>query len=72
MSDFRNPHVGIEAGPAIAQGGIAALLGILFPPAAILPFIDPGMAKNADCGAIDATAQKHGAPDVKKAATGRK
>jgi hypothetical protein len=46
-----HPNVGIEAGPALAQGGIAGLLGALFPPAAILPFIDPGMAKDANCSA---------------------
>jgi hypothetical protein len=46
-----HPNIGIEAGPALAQGGIAGLLGVLFPPAAILPFIDPGMAKDANCSA---------------------
>jgi uncharacterized protein involved in outer membrane biogenesis len=60
-----HPDIGIEAGPALTQGGIATLLGVLFPPAAILPFIDPGMAKDANCSdatpahVIKATARKH-------------
>jgi hypothetical protein len=70
---IRSPSIGIKAGSAIAQGGVAVALGALLSPvAAILPFIDPGLAKNADCGAADATAQRHGAPDVKKATTGKK
>jgi hypothetical protein len=47
-----NPHIGIEAGPALAQGGIAAALGFLFPPAAILPFVDLGLAKDANCARL--------------------
>lgn len=70
---IRNPSIGIKAGSAIAQGGVAVALGALLSPlAAILPFVDPGLAKNADCGAVDATAQSHGAPHVKKAAAGKK
>ncbi|HUB84231.1 MAG TPA: AsmA-like C-terminal region-containing protein, partial [Rhizomicrobium sp.] len=70
---IRNPSIGIKAGSAIAQGGAAVALGALLSPlAAILPFIDPGLAKNADCAAVDATAQSHGAPHVQKAAAGRK
>jgi hypothetical protein len=30
-----HPHIGIDPGPAAAQGGLAIVLGILFPPAAI-------------------------------------
>ena len=70
---WRNPSVGVKPAGAIAQGGIAIALGALVTPlAAILPFIDPGLAKDANCGAADATAQKHGAPDVRKAAAGHK
>jgi uncharacterized protein involved in outer membrane biogenesis len=67
---LRNPSVGLKAGSAIAQGGAAVALGALLTPfAAIIPFIDPGLAKNADCAAVDATAQRHGVPDTKKAAS---
>lgn len=57
-----NPNIGIEAGPAIAQGGIAAVLGFLFPAAAILPFVDPGLAKDANCAGLLTTANAQGAP----------
>jgi hypothetical protein len=70
---LRNPSIGVKASGAIAQGGVALALGALLTPfAAIIPFIDPGLAKNADCAAVDATAQRHGAPNVKKAASGRR
>jgi hypothetical protein len=68
---LRSPSIGVKASGAIAQGGVALALGALLTPfAAIIPFIDPGLAKNADCAAVDATAQRHGAPNVKKAASG--
>lgn len=60
---FRNPQIGVQAGPAIAQGGIAVALGaVLSPLAAIIPFIDPGLAKNADCQALMSDAKSSPAP----------
>lgn len=57
------PKLGVEPGKAIAQGGIAVALGSLVSPlAAILPFIDPGLAKDANCGALIAEAGRQGAP----------
>ncbi|ODT86608.1 MAG: membrane assembly protein AsmA [Phenylobacterium sp. SCN 70-31] len=62
------PRIGVESGPALAQGGVAAALGTLLSPlAAILPFVDPGLAKDANCGALIAEAARDGAP-VKAAA----
>jgi uncharacterized protein involved in outer membrane biogenesis len=62
-----HPSVGVQAGPAIAQGGLAVGLATLLSPlAAILPFVDPGLSKDADCGALLAQAQSQGAP-VKQA-----
>jgi uncharacterized protein involved in outer membrane biogenesis len=52
-----SPRIGVQPVSAIAQGGVAAALGFLFPPAAILPFVDPGLAKNADCQALMSQAQ---------------
>ena len=70
---LRSPSISVKVGGAIAQAGVAiALSAFLTPAAALLPFIDPGLAKNANCGAADATAQAHGAPDVHKTAQGRK
>ncbi|MEI9992092.1 MAG: AsmA family protein [Rhizomicrobium sp.] len=57
-----HPHAGIEAGPLALQGGIAIALGILFPPAAILPFVDPGLAKDANCAGLLTAAKAQGAP----------
>jgi uncharacterized protein involved in outer membrane biogenesis len=58
-----HPSVGVEAGPALAQGGLAVgLAALLSPLAGILPFIDPGLSKDANCGALLAEAQSQGAP----------
>lgn len=57
------PKIGVEPGAAIAQGGLGAALGSLLSPlAAILPFIDPGLADDANCGALLADASRAGAP----------
>jgi len=62
------PHLGVEPGKAIAQGGVAAALAsFLSPLAAILPFIDPGLAKDANCAGLLGQAAHEGAP-VKTAA----
>lgn len=66
-----SPKLGVEAGPLVAQGGVAAGLGALLSPlAAILPFVDPGLAKDANCGALMAEAGAGGAP-VKAGAAAR-
>jgi hypothetical protein len=58
-----SPKIGIEAGKALAQGGIAtALATVVAPLAAILPFVDLGLAKDAACGALIADAGREGAP----------
>lgn len=58
-----HPKLSVQPGPAIAQGGAAAALGaVLTPLAAILPFIDPGLAKDANCAGLVAEAGRHGAP----------
>jgi uncharacterized protein involved in outer membrane biogenesis len=57
-----HPALGVKPGHAIAQAGIAAALGLLFPPAAILPFVDAGLAKNANCTALVAQAGAKSAP----------
>jgi uncharacterized protein involved in outer membrane biogenesis len=58
-----HPKPGVEPGKAIAQGGIAAALGSLLSPlAAILPFIDAGLAKDANCAGLVAQAGQQGAP----------
>jgi uncharacterized protein involved in outer membrane biogenesis len=57
------PRLGVEPEGALAQGGVAAALGTLVSPlAAILPFVDPGLAKDANCGALISEAARDGAP----------
>ena len=58
-----HPALGLEKGGAIAQGGVAlALATVLSPLAAILPFIDAGLAKDANCGALIAEGAHQGVP----------
>lgn len=60
---IRSPTLNLEKGKAIAQGGIAAALAAAVSPlAAIIPFVDPGLAKNADCDALVSEAAQKGAP----------
>jgi AsmA family protein len=60
---LKTPKLGVRAGAAPVQLVAAVGLGALFSPlAAILPFVDPGLAKNADCAGLIAGAQAHGAP----------
>jgi len=56
-----DPQIGVAAGKAIPQGGLALALGLLSPLAAIIPFVDPGLAKNANCAAVLGTGKQHGA-----------
>jgi uncharacterized protein involved in outer membrane biogenesis len=51
---LKSPNVGIKSGAIPEQAGAAVALGLIATPfAAILPFIDPGLAKNADCVALE-------------------
>jgi AsmA family protein len=60
---LRSPKPGVKAEQVAAQGGLAAALGALLTPlAAILPFIDPGLADDADCQALVGSAASRGAP----------
>lgn len=64
---WQHPALGIKAGSAVAQGGIGAALGLINPFAAILAFIDPGLAKDANCAPLLSQAKAQGAP-VKQSA----
>jgi hypothetical protein len=55
---INSPNVGIVSGAIPAQAGAAVVLGIVATPfAAIIPFVDPGLAKDANCMALE-----HAAP----------
>lgn len=57
------PKVGVDTRRAIGQGGFAAALATFASPlAVVLPFVDPGLAKDANCGALIAEAGRQGAP----------
>jgi uncharacterized protein involved in outer membrane biogenesis len=58
-----SPKVGVEKGKAIAQGGAALALGALLSPVAVLlPFVDAGLAKDANCAGLLAEGKAQGAP----------
>jgi uncharacterized protein involved in outer membrane biogenesis len=57
-----SPGLGVDSKAAIAQGAIGAGLGLLSPFAAILAFIDPGLAKDANCAGLLEGAKGQGAP----------
>jgi len=57
------PRVGIDVGKSAGQLALSAVLGaVLSPFAAIVPFVAPGTAKDADCGALLRQAAADGAP----------
>jgi hypothetical protein len=57
-----HPALGLDAKPLITQGAIGAGLAVVNPFAAIIAFLDPGLAKNADCSGLITTAKDEGAP----------
>jgi uncharacterized protein involved in outer membrane biogenesis len=62
-----HPKPGVDVGKAAPQLGLSVAVGaVLAPLAAILPFIEPGLAKDADCAALIGEAKSQGAP-VKQA-----
>lgn len=52
---MRKPSIGIAVAPLVARGGIAAALGFLAAPLAILPTIDFGVGDPHKCGELVAT-----------------
>ncbi len=50
---LRKPKVSVDVGKVAAQGAVAAVLGAALTPfAAIAAFVDPGLAKDANCSAL--------------------
>jgi hypothetical protein len=49
---LKKPSIGIRPGPLVARGGIAAALGFLAAPLAILPTIDFGVGDPHKCGQL--------------------
>jgi uncharacterized protein involved in outer membrane biogenesis len=69
-----SPKVGVEKGRAFAQGGAALALGALLSPIAVLlPFVDPGLAKDANCASLLAQGGgTQGAPTPARPQSGRR
>ena len=52
------PRVGVDVGAIAGQGGLAGLLGTAAAPVtALLAFVDPGLAEDANCGRLIANAR---------------
>ncbi len=66
---LKSPKFGVKPGNIPIQAGGAIALGVVLGPlAAILPFVDAGLTKNADCVGLVDQARRQGAP-VKTSAT---
>lgn len=53
-----NPRIGVDVGEVVTQGGLAGLLGaVVAPVTALFAFVDPGLAEDADCGRLIASAR---------------
>jgi len=59
---WAHPKVGVRAGPALAQGGMALAMGFINPLASLFSFVDLGLAKDANCGPLLTQAKAQGAP----------
>jgi uncharacterized protein involved in outer membrane biogenesis len=60
---LRKPSVSLETAHVAKQTAAAVAIGALATPlAALLAFVDPGLAKDADCGALLAEAKQGGVP----------
>jgi uncharacterized protein involved in outer membrane biogenesis len=57
-----HPDVHVKASAVLLQGGVAVLLGLITPPAALLAFVDPGLQKDANCVALTQQASRGSAP----------
>lgn len=52
------PRIGVDTGQVVAQGGLAAIVGAVAAPlAALFAFVEPGLADDADCGRLIASAR---------------
>lgn len=52
------PQIGIDPASVAGQVGLAAALGALISPlVSLLPFVDPGLAEDANCGALVSSAR---------------
>ena len=70
---LEKPKVGLKPGNTPGQVALATALGVLATPlASVIAFIDPGLAKSADCSGLIQEAERQGAPPVKQDAQNSK
>ena len=63
---LKDPSIGLNPVPLGAQAGVATALGVVLTPlAAVLPFIDVGLAEDANCAALMQDGQKAGVSGTK-------
>jgi len=60
---LRSPQVGVNASEALGQGGLAALAALIAPIAVVLPFVNAGLAEDANCAALLAGRREQPAQD---------
>jgi hypothetical protein len=65
---LQSPSIGVDTKPALTQGAIGTGLGLLSPFAAIFAFVDPGLAKDANCAGLLADAKSQGVKTPVKSA----
>lgn len=65
---LKRPSVHPKGGPIAGQAGAAAALAAVNPLLGIVPFLDPGRGKDADCDQLLAEARRKGAVDKTKSA----
>jgi uncharacterized protein involved in outer membrane biogenesis len=59
--DLASPRVGVDVAKAAPQAVIGVAIGVFAAPlAAVLPFVNPGLSKNADCVALLSQASAEG------------
>jgi AsmA family protein len=64
---LEKPKVGLKPGNTPGEIALATALGVLATPlASVVAFIDPGLAKDANCGALIAEAERQGAHPAKE------
>lgn len=63
---LEKPKIGLKPGNTPGEIALATALGVLATPlASVVAFIDPGLAKNADCNGLIAEAERQGAHPAK-------
>jgi uncharacterized protein involved in outer membrane biogenesis len=67
---FKSPRVLPDAGELVARGGVAAGLGLLALPLAVLPTIQLGVGEQNQCEGVVAAARRGGADAARRGAAG--